>query len=676
MTRPSLDRLLNPRTIAVVGASPSPNKIGQILMRNLDRFEGDVYPIHPTAPEILGRRAYPNVSAVPARVDLALLAIPAAGVTASIRDCGAAGVGACVVYSGGWGESGPSGAAQQQEMQRVAAESGVRLLGPNTSGFVAPLRGLYATFVADLPATLKPGGLAIVAQSGGVNLTMCFLAQNEGLGVRLGVGLGNAADVTWHDVLDYLADAQDETVRVVALAIEGVNKGHALCESVRRLVDRCPVVALVLGRSDVAPFAQSHTGALTGSYRVTRAALAQAGAVVVDDLTELMDAARALGALRLPPKWRPGVGVVTAQAGPGLLLADALGAADVFMPLMNDATQAALGRLLPPITYQKNPVDTGRPGPTFPEVLRTVRGADDVDLLAVSLLHEPDAVNPAQALKDVAPVILSSQGPRDAMSALRDELQAAGVPVFQTPDRAAKVIAALVRDAQQSARRAEKGPVSASTTKYRPEESWDEASAKRLLEELGLATPRRISCRTHAEAHGALETIGAPVVVKLLHPNVTHKSDVGGVHLGVRTLTDLDNALAAIDRTPGAGYLVEQAVLSGPELLIGARRDPTFGAVVVLGAGGVGAEFEDDIAVRLAPVTPAEAASMLDDLSARWRYRGGRGALPVDEAELARVLVTIGVLITQRDDIAELEINPMRVTASGLVALDALVVPT
>lgn len=670
-----LDPLFSPRSIAVVGASPNPGKIGHVLMRNLAGFSGPVYPVHPTASEVLGHPAHGTVATIPDRVDLALLAIPPNAVIAAMNDCAAAGVGAAVIHSGGWAEAGEDGVAAQTKLREIARAHGIRLLGPNTSGFLIPGHGIYATFVADLPQTVHPGSLAIVAQSGGVNLSLCFQAQNEGLGVRLGVGLGNAADVGWRDVLEWLAE--DDETTVVALAIEGVADGRGLVAAIERLVDRRPVVALTVGRTDVAAFAKSHTGVLTGSYRVKRAALAQAGAVVVDDLTELLDAAQALGATRLPARANAGVGVVTAQAGPGLLLTDALASRGLRIPPLTAEVQERLKSLLPPLTYQENPVDTGRPTETFPKVLQAVSESPGIDILAVSLLHEPEAVDPVSALKNCGPVVLCSQGPQAVMADLREKLCPAGVPLLPTPARAATAVAALVADARHRwLRQTNVTPTHPrSSSSFRPATgSWDEHSAKCLLEEIGVRSPKRVVCATRAEAYVAFGRMGGPLAVKVLCSGIAHKSEIGGVHLNVRSREDLDTALDAIDRIPDARYLIEHMVAAGPELLIGVRRDDAFSAIVLLGSGGVEAEVEDDVTIRLAPVGSAETRAMLGELTSVRRYRGFRGAPAVNEEELALLLESLGWLITTREDIAEIEINPLRVTLNGLYALDAVVV--
>lgn len=670
-----MKRLFAPQSIVVVGASPSPGKIGNVLLRNLAKFPGRIYPVHPSASEVLGKRAYPTVAAIPEPVDLALLVIPPEAVLSSLRDCAAAKVGGAVIYSGGWAESGEAGSARQKEIQEFARAQGIRLLGPNTSGFITPHAGIYATFVADIPETISTGSLAIVAQSGGVNLTLCFLARNEGLGVRFGVGLGNSVDVGLADVLDYLRE--DKEIRAIALAVEGVADGRALFEAVEKTTEKIPVIALKLGRSDVTEFAKSHTGALTGSYRVTRAALAQAGAVVVDNLTELLDAARALGAARLTPKADPGVGVITGQAGPGLLLADALGARGVRVPLLPQTTLDQLSKLLPPITYQKNPVDTGRPGPSFREVLQAVRHSPGIDLLALSLIHEPDAVDPGKALEGLGPAVLASQGPLDVITPLRDRLYQEGIALFSTPDRAALSVSALAKDSQQQWLRNISREQSSATKipGYKPANGiWDEDSAKNLIESLGIPTPQRLICANRAEAYAAWEKLPKPLAVKMLHPEVLHKTEAEGVHLHVQDRVSLDTALSTIDRKKGSRYLIEVMANQGPELLLGARRDVSFGPIVVLGSGGIGAEAEEDLSVRLAPLSKMQAKEMLGELQSAWRYRGYRGGPVVNEEDLSKILVALGSLIVQRTDIAEIEINPLRVTTQGLVALDALVI--
>lgn len=681
MSSAPLGRLFDPASVAVVGASPTPGKAGNALVRTLGTFPGAVYPVHPKAESVNGLAAFPRVAELPEAVDLALIALPAPAVPGALRECREAGVGGVVVHAGGFAESGPGGSALEAELAAVVGEGGIRLLGPNTSGFMAPPRRLFATFVAaarEIPA----GPLAIVAQSGGVNHALAFAAAREGLGVHLAAGLGNAPDVTVADVLDHLAE--DDRVGVVALALEGVGDGRRLIETVERLVDRVPVVALKVGRTDaIGDFARSHTGALAGSWAVTRSLLRQAGAVVVDDTTALIDAARALASVRLAPKPDPGIGVLTGQAGPGLLLADALGGERIALPELGADSQRHLTELLGGLTYVRNPVDTGRPGPTLPAVLETMRADPAVDLVAGYFLDEEDAVDPVAALggsHDV-PLILGTAGPASRVDAVRDELATRGVPVFPTPERTAAASAGLLEDARNRARRLrasrERAPrPDASQIPAIPTAGLDEHGAKQLLDSIGIPSPARAICDSEAEALLAAERLGFPVALKLAHPQLAHKTEIAAVRLGIATPNDLAAALGRLRRVPappGSRFLVEEMAPSGPELLLAAVRDPAFGPIVVLGAGGTAAELLNDVTMRLAPVHPTQAASMLDDLQTRELFQGFRGAPAVDPDELASALTALGDLLLEQPDLAEIEINPLRVSRAGLLALDAVV---
>lgn len=677
----SLARLLAPRSIAVVGASASPEKAGGAMMTALDRFPGALYPVNPRATEIAGRRAYPALADVPEPVDLAVLVLPAAAAVDVVEQCAAHGVGGAVVCAGGFGESGADGAVLERRLADVARAGGVRLLGPNTSGFMNPAAGVSANFMPAAGA-LRHGPVAIVAQSGGVNLALSFLRHGDGGGISLAAGLGNAVDVGFAELLDHLRE--DEATRVVALHVEGVADGRALVEAVRRTVEEKPVVVLKIGRTDVSDFAQSHTGALTGDWALTRAALAQAGAVVVDTPLELVDAAAALSRTRLAPKRRPGVAVVTGQAGPGLIVADQLASAGVAIPPLPDATVQALGTLLPPGTYQRNPVDTGRPERSFPDVLAAVGAAPEIDCVLVYTLQEAGTGSIVNALVEqrgggtLPPAVFVTGGLEADTRPQRDALEAAGIPTYLSPDRGASAVRALVADAIARARLAEPGAnggAAAAVVAVPTAGPLDEAEAKGVLAATGLRFARGAACDTRAQAHAALERLGAPVVVKLLDARVLHKSDIGAVHVNVATAGQLDSALDAIDAAaPGEPrYLVEQQAEPGVELILGGVRDACFGPTVVLGLGGIDVGVGVPPAVRVAPLGEADAREMVAQLPEAVRA-GSRGRPPLPAVELAAAIVAFGDLLAANPHVAELEINPVRVTAAGLIGLDALIV--
>ncbi|MFJ8537177.1 acetate--CoA ligase family protein [Streptomyces sp. NPDC093591] len=737
-TSTALDGLFTPRGIAVIGASRDPSKLGAALARSVAGFSGHVALVNARDPEpAAGVYASVAEAAEHGPVDLALVCLPARACADAVAEAAKAGARAAVVYGGGFAEAGPDGERYQRELADVVARTGIRLLGPNTSGFLAP--GLTASFVpgaAEVPA----GRIAVVAASGGVNHALAFLLTEAGHGVSLAVGLGNGVDVTAADVLEHLTT--DPHTTAVALHLESVADGRRLTDAVARLAATRPVVALVVGRHDVGAFAASHTGALATSWRTTRAALAQAGAVLVDDERELVDAVGALSLVRLPACADPGVGVVTAQAGPGLLLLDQLRGRRAAVPELAEETRRALAAVLPPLTYQANPVDTGRPGPGFAAVLRAVAADGAVDLIAGYALHEPgafDLVEAVAAAGDDVPLLLGVGGTGDGVRRVRRALLDRGVPVTGDPHGLAAMTGALLADARARSRTTAETatPVPPTRLDVGPG-PWDEDQAKTLLDRLGVPTMPRRDCADRTEAHRALAELPGPVAVKLLDASVLHKTELGGVRLGVGTPAELDEALDAMEEaaarvprtagaagadhramagepdhgpevadgasappgppaldhescTGGAGgtesgaegaeameapqaprFLVESMAPPGVDLVVGARRDPVFGPVVLVGLGGTTAEALADVALRLAPLSREEAAGMPAELAGRALLDGWRGGPVLDPFALGEVAAALGDLLVAHPELAEIEINPLRLTAQGLVALDAV----
>ena len=673
----ALAPLFAPRGIAVIGASRSPGKLGASLARSLRGFaEGGGY-----LALVNSRDAamFDSVAAATAGgpVDLAMICVPAPFCPQLLAEAAQAGVRAAVICGGGFAEAGGDGAALQRELATVVDRTGIRLLGPNTSGFFAPAAGLTASFVPGA-GSVPAGRVAVVAASGGVNHAVAFLLAEAGHGVSLAVGLGNGVDVTAPDVLDYLAG--DPQTRAVALHVEAVTDGPRLVSSVRALTARKPVVALVVGRHDIGAFAASHTGALATSWRTTRAALAQAGAVLVGDERELVDAVGALAVTGVRPGPGNGVGVVTGQAGPGLLLLDDLRGRPVQVPELTLGTQAALAALLPPLTFQRNPVDTGRPGPEFGQVLAVVAADPGVEVIAGYALHEPGgAVDLAAAVREGlasgVPVVFGVGGAGPEAANVRRSMLIAGAAIATDPRGVAAATAALLADARARYRRTPglaARPVPAVAIGTGP---FDENDAKDVLARLGIATPARRACTGRAGAHAALAELGGPVAVKLLDAAVLHKTEAGGVHLGVRTAVELDAALDALAAVGATRYLIEAMAPPGVDLVVGARRDPVFGPIVLLGLGGTAAEALADVCVRLAPLPEAEAADMPGELAGQALLDGWRGGPVLDRVKLGRVVAAVGGLIAAHPHLAEAEINPLRVTPDGLIALDAVIIP-
>ncbi len=679
MPPPPLSRLFDPRSIAVVGASASEQKPGFQILRALAPFRGAVHAVNPRGGTILGRTAHPDLAAVPGPVDLVALVLPAEHSLGVLREAADIGAGAAFMVSGGFGETGAGGAALESGIAGVCRAGGIRLLGPNTSGFVRPSRGLACTF---LPAAseIRPGPIGIVAQSGGINLTLAMMAHAAGLGVSLAVGLGNAADVGLAETLGYVA--ADPETRAVVLHVEGVERGRALFDAVRETVRAKPVVALPVGKADLGGFAESHTGALMGSHRLTRSALRQAGAVLVETLDDALDAAHALSLARFRPARDPGIGVLTGQAGPGLLMTDTLKDAGVSVPEIAPASVARIAAALPPLTYMKNPVDTGRPGASFGTVLDALAADDAVDAVLAYALIEGGGLDLGGEVRNAAgrtekPVLFATQGVPAETAPLTGRLRAAGIPAFLAPDRAARAMAALVADARARAEPLDRETAPRASDGAGPPLAGpvDEDAAKTLIAAYGIPAPRRRVCRSRSEAEAARAAMGGAVVAKTLDPAILHKSDIGGVHLGIATAGALARALDAIDRVSDAGYLIEEMAPDGLDIILGARNDPSFGPTVLLGLGGTAAEAIDDVAVALAPPGPGEIDRMIDSLAGSALFGPWRGAPAPDRAAIRDAAIGLARLIAEHPGIAEIDLNPVRVFAEGLLALDALIVP-
>lgn len=413
-------------------------------MANAVAFDGPVYPVNPSASgAILGEPFKQSVMDIDEPVDLALLAVPASVVPDILVECGEANVGGAIIYSGGFAETGEDGKALQTEVADVAERYGMALLGPNTSGFVTPAQNLYTSFAGGVES-IEPGGVTILAQSGGVAHQLALSAHREGRGISTMVGLGNRANIGFEEAIRYF-DGDDATDSIV-LHIEGTDKGRALLEACRDV--NTPIAAYKVGRADVGDFAESHTGALTGDHNLYRDGFAQYGVSTVDSTTELLDAGVALA--DSPPAEGPNVGVVTAQAGPGIIIADRLKQAGARLPALTTDTQDYIENVLSGITYVNNPVDTGRPMPEFNTVVTAIAEDPNVNVVLVYELFEEALGFPIDALAGLPeqvgkPVLFTTEGPPDAMDDEVAALRDADIPLFTSPERGAEVAALLAR---------------------------------------------------------------------------------------------------------------------------------------------------------------------------------------------------------------------------------------
>ncbi len=682
MAHDSLQRLFRPKSIAVVGASAAPEKAGYMAVKLLETFKGPVYPVNPKASEILGHKAYASLSAIGKPVDMVILAVPAPSCPAVLREAAKIGAPAAVVLGGGFGETGEEGQAIQDEMEAICNETGIRVLGPNTGGFADPVNKLVASFSVSFNR-IPAGSIGVISQSGGISLILACMIENEGFGVSLTAGLGNSFNIDGADMVEFLA--ADPNTKVIALYMEGLRDGRKLYEAVNRATKIKPVVALTIGRADVGEFAKSHTGNLVGSYELKAAALRQAGAVVVNSSNELVDAACALSLTRLPPSANPAVGMLVGQAGAGLLMLDLLKVGGVNIPPLSEATKAEISKYMPAMHFINNPVDTGRRSQEeFSNILKVLNADASLDAILIYSLYEPTALDPVKLFADLdfkltKPFIFGTAGETSDMQGVCAQIAALGVTPFKSPERSARAMQILCEDARLQYRKSQYAAADSKAVKVPalPAVALDEAACKQYLRQIHIASPQSVICTTHAEARQAFARLNKPVIAKVLNAEILHKTEVGGVHLNIRTEEELVAALKKIDAIKAAGknnYLIEEMAASGVDLIVGGVRDPVFGPTVLVGMGGIMAELLKDVSMRLAPLQRADAAEMMRELDASALFDGFRGSPAVDKRAVEDALLAVSALMSQNDQVKELDINPLRASATGALALDAVIV--
>ncbi|SEL94214.1 acetyltransferase [Syntrophus gentianae] len=674
----ALEHLFNPKSIAVIGASLDEYKAGYQVVFSLKDFPGRLYPVNPKVDSILGFKTYPNITAIPEKIDLALLTIPAAACPDAVEEAGRAGAASVMIISGGFAESGEAGKQLQERLMAACRTYGMRLLGPNTAGYANFHAAVSANFTPWI-MEIKRGGIGLISQSGAMTFTISSLLHARKLGLSIATGTGNGADVDPADALDYLA--QHSGTKVILLYFEGIANGRRLYEVVRKAAKQKPVVILTVGKGNVAEFAASHTGNLMGSYALKCAALSQAGAVVVETVDELIDAAAVFSQIRLEPKDEPGVGLLTGQAGPSMIMTDYLRSRGVVLPELGKTTVEKIRKLLP-MSYIKNPVDTTRPGPSFPEVFQAMADDPVIDMLMIFAIHEPAVIDPVSLFERVKgktrkPVLFVTAGFPDAVAGTVEAVEKMGVPAFTSPNSAARAAAALVHDAKAACSHPGEAVDLFKEEPPFENKTFNEGEAKDILDRIGIPTPTRAVCVDHEEALRAFRTLRKPCVVKVLDSAISHKTEVGGVQLNISNEDALLKALQRIDkiqktRDNRRQYLIEEMAESGVEILLGARNDPSFGPSVMVGMGGVAAEAIGDTSIRLAPLSVGEAKAMLLELKGRRLFEGWRGSPQADVDSAAEAIVEIGQLISAHPEIREIDLNPVRVYEKGILALDAL----
>jgi acyl-CoA synthetase (NDP forming) len=683
LTGGGLAAVFDPRRVALVGASDRAGSMGRLLWDNLADFPGEVLPVCQAA-TVGGRPAYPDLRDVPGEVDLAVIATPAATVPDIIAAAAAKRVSAVVVLSAGFAETGPAGAKLQAEAVAAARAGGVRLVGPNCFGVQNADLPLNASISAGAPR--GGGGVSIVTQSGSYGMAVHALGRDEGLRVAKVFAAGNKADITDAELLGYLRE--DPATSVICLLLESITDARGFFAEACRTTPVKPVIAVVHGRTRAGQRAAvSHTAALATDDAVRDAALRQAGVARVRTGLQALDAARALSGQPMPRG--PRVAVVTNSGGTGVELADLLADEGLEVPELSGPLQDELRALLPGYASARNPVDmtpTWRLFTTlYPATIELLARSGEIDVVVPVLLQRSASPEVAAAVRDAVarlrddgvpvPVYVCWVAPR-AADAHASLLQEAGVPCFPWPERTARAVGVAVRCGLQAGR-----PPGPPASPPSPQPSPRPAvpvgpgllapdAARELLTAAGVPVIETVLCDSAALAVSAAARLGYPVVAKVAHPALTHKSDVGGVRLGLLTADAVRSAAADLLALADGAAVLVQPQREGIELVIGGIRDPEFGPVIMTGFGGVLVEARRDVQLAVAPVDEAQAGALLRSLRGAAVFTGLRGRPPVDLAPVAAMIVAVGDLMAGHPEISELDLNPVLVGASASIAVD------
>ena len=696
-------RMFGAKSIAVVGASANEaSPSGQPLMhlRNLG-YPGAVYPVNPRYEQIGPWRCYPDVASLPEVPDVALIAVAAERAAGMLEECGRKGIRFVIVITSGFAEMGERGVAAQKRLIEVARQYGIGMIGPNCQGMINAAERFSLGFGAPYGLTYNAGPISVTSQSGAWGNAVLMLANAAGLGFRNYQSTGNEAATTSLDLVDWYLD--DPGTGMVVSYVEGFQDARRVIDIGRKaLAVGKPWLLWKVGSSEAgARAAASHTANLGGAMALYRAAFRQSGIIEVTDVDELADRARALLCGRRPAG--PRVGVVTTSGGAGVLMADHCSAAGLELPELSPQTMEALRTVLPDFAGLNNPIDVtggaGRDG--LVAALQAVVADPVVDVLAVCLaaISGAHGIGIAKAVVEVAhttdkPVVVAWYGHAATTQAGYDALEEAGVPRYDTPVRAVRGIDAMWRfvRAQRDCARVASEPVlqlhrparQAALTGRR--DDLTEFAAKQVLADYGIAVTREQVAGSVDEAVRLAREIGYPVALKIVSVDIPHKTEAGGVRIGVADDAAVRQAYAQIvsnaaNHVPGAridGVLVQQMVSGGTEVILGATNDPLFGPSVMFGLGGIFAEVMKDVSFRVAPITLSEAHDMIREIRAFPILDGARGRPKADLNALADAIVRLAALaVDLKDQVGEIDINPLFVmpAGQGVIAADALIKP-
>ncbi|HGE70800.1 TPA: CoA-binding protein [Candidatus Poribacteria bacterium] len=690
-----LDNFFKPSSVAVIGASREAGKVGYEVVKNLidNGFSGRIYPINPKADEILGLKAYPNVNAVTEHIGLAVIVIPSQFIISAIEDCGKKGIDSVIIITAGFKESGSEGAKLEQELAHRTKELGIRVIGPNCLGVMDTYSKLNASFAAGMP---PQGKIAFFSQSGALGTAILDWAIKENIGFSKFISMGNKMDVNEADLLTVLAD--DPETNVILGYIEGVKNGREFMKSAFEATKKKPVILFKSGSTAAgAKAASSHTGTLAGSENAFISAFKQCGILRAPTMEALFDYALVLAYQPLPKGNR--LAILTNAGGPGIIAADACEKSSLTMANFQTETIELLRKSLPSTAALYNPVDVigDAKADRYLSALKAIKNDKNTSALLVLLtpqaMTEPELT--AQYIVDTfyggdKPVVTSFMGGHSVEGGIKI-LDKNRIPNYPNPERAVSALEVASKYAswKDNPREIveERIPVDRekvakclAKAEKQSEHTIAGSDAMEVLTEYGFTVPKIGLAETGHEAIELANQIGYPVVMKIASPDILHKSDIGGVRLGINSPAEVERAFEEIISSarrfmPSAlilGVTINQMVPRGKEVIVGMAKDPDFGPMLMFGLGGIYVEVLKDVSFRIAPIDRREATAMINEIRSFPLLRGVRGEEPTDIQSIVTAIVRLSQLVTDFPEIIEMDINPLMVmpVGKGAIAVD------
>jgi acetyl coenzyme A synthetase (ADP forming)-like protein len=693
----SLTPFFNPKGVAIIGASSNPNKLSYGIFQNLTQygFQGKIYPINPNASMILGLPCYPDVGSIPGEVDLAVSVVASHLTPEILQACGRRGIRAVTIISGGFREVGVEGLALEKRCLEIAEHYQMRLVGPNCVGTMDLHSGLNTTFIYGVPDT---GHIAFLSQSGAICGGIVDYVRSKKVGFSNFISLGNEADVTESDVIEYLAD--DPNTNVITAYVEGIQDGRRFLEVAKRVSKIKPIVLLKAGKTNAGARAvSSHTGSIAGSMAAYKAAFMQSGVIEVDTVADLFDVALALGSQRLPAGNR--TVILTNSGGPAALASDSLAKNGLQLATLSEETQGFLRAHLNPSAQVSNPVDMlggAEPG-DYRMALEKIRSDPNVDcivpILVPQALIKPEEVS--EALLEASggfekPIVCCFMGD-EAVKGARNILHSNGMPMYTFPETVGTALGGLLKQSSWISKPAvvdssphvpDEEMVRKILAQYKGKDSIGERDTRPILNAYQIPVIPGQFAASEDEAADIARSLVGPLVIKVVSPDILHKSDVGGIRLNLHGEPAIRNAYqqmitdihASHPEAQIEGVLVEQMAPKGVEVIVGMRRDPSFGPLVMFGLGGIYVELFSDVSFRIAPVSREEARAMINETHAGKLLTGYRGQAKADIDALIACIQNISRLALDFDEIEEAEVNPLLVfpDGDGAVALDGRII--